>query len=1198
MRSIDFLILKFKIMNKLLTLCPISFFLILVFNIACNKYQEITIATYDQILSYRNIGLAKIEDELFSDAVKAFTELTKLAPQEAAGYANLGWSYLQSPGKLDSAEIMLLRATELSPENSDIQYLIAKMYELTGRTNKSREVLVDLLSTNSKHILSLYQLSEYNKRSSDNNDKKEAQKLLKNILQIIPGNIAAHLKFIELSIKNGDTEDALLSIQSVNQILPSLPDEAIPLSNNALQYLRNNNLQQALVQALMFHNLLKSTTYYKSGIEELRGNPGPISGKPLYRFTNLKPPDMTIKEKALISIKFVDITENIGLGNISQVSTFDIADYDGDGAQDMFISQWKGNNNNTKQSILYNQNGALEAVNDNSGIRHNGRDIKSVTADYDNDGFLDLLIINNEESKLYKNDGRGKFNDMTNASGLSLPVNTMKAGFFDYDLEGDLDLFVVTSKKNQLYRNNGDGNFTNVSKKSTMSETSNPSVDIAFGDFDDDGDGDIFIVNMNGLNRYYNNRRQGYFNNITNMTGLDFAGSPSSVEIADYNNDGLLDLFLPDLAGAKHTIYKNNNNGGFEIDNQALSQIDELNGFAGIESKFFDVDNDGFLDLLIAGSPTSKDKYSSGLLLLHNNGEGGFSNISSILPINTGLIEKIKIEDIDNDGDQDIILLNDRGDIQVYRNDGGNINNYLKVRLAGLRTGSSKNNYFGFGSKLEIKSDGLYQMRSVNKPITHFGLGNKDEADIVRVVWSNGVPQNQYSAKKNQTIVETQVLKGSCPYLYTWDGTKFVFATDVLWPSALGMPLGIMAGEPLFAFPNSTDELLSFSGDKLLPNNGKYLLKFTSELWETPYLDRINLVALDHPDSVDLYINETFSPPPFPPKRIYRVAQKHLPLSAVDNKGNDLKQSLLKQDLQYTSHLIADKYQGITELHDLILNFGDFNDVDSMFLFLQGWLFPTDASINVNISQSTKTNLIFPSIEAVNQNGKWETIVGNIGFPKGKNKTIVVDLTDKFLSSDYRLRIRTNMQIYWDHIFISTDVSNENVKIVTIEPNSALLQYRGFSIVNRKNFSSPHIPDYYNITTGQKWRDLTGAYTKYGDVLPLLLESDSKYVIMNAGDEISLEFLTSDLPSVPNGWRRDFLFYNDGWLKDGDLNTANGQTVNLLPFHGMSKYPYDNNEAYPNSKEFTDYRKNYNTRVVTTGSFKNAIRNYSKASNP
>ena len=369
-------------------------------------------------------------------------------------------------------------------------------------------------------------------------------------------------------------------------------------------------------------------------------------------------------------------------------------------------------------------------------------------------------------------------------------------------------------------------------------------------------------------------------------------------------------------------------------------------------------------------------------------------------------------------------------------------------------------------------------------------------------------------------------------------------------------------------------------------------MKFTSELWETPYLDRINLVALDHPDSIDLYINETFSPPPFPPKRIYTVAQKHLPLSAVDNKGNDLKQSLLKQDLQYTSHLIADKYQGITELHDLILNFGDFNDVDSMFLFLQGWLFPTDASINVNISQSTKTNLIFPSIEAVNQNGKWETIVGNIGFPKGKNKTIVVDLTDKFLSSDYRLRIRTNMQIYWDHIFISSDVSNKNITISELQPIYANLHYRGFSEISKENFSSPHIPDYYNIVTKQKWRDLTGRYTKYGDILSLLLKSDNKYVIMNSGDEISLKFPETSLDKLSNGWERDFLFYNDGWLKDGDLNTAQGQTASPLPFHGMLSYPPKSNDSLSIDNNHNKYMKTYNTRNISTNSFKNEIRNY------
>ena len=127
---------------------------------------------------------------------------------------------------------------------------------------------------------------------------------------------------------------------------------------------------------------------------------------------------------------------------------------------------------------------------------------------------------------------------------------------------------------------------------------------------------------------------------------------------------------------------------------------------------------------------------------------------------------------------------------------------------------------------------------------------------------------------------------------------------------------------------------------------------------------------------------------------------------------------------------------------------------------------------------------------------------------------------------------------------------------------------------------------------GQKWRDLTGIYTKYGDVLPLLLESDSKYVIMNAGDEISLEF-TAALPVLPENWIRDFLFYNDGWLKDGDLNTAHGQNVEPLPFHGMSAYPYGPDDAYPNDPDYIEYMKLYNTRTVTTDSFKNAIRNYS-----
>jgi hypothetical protein len=403
-----------------------------------------------------------------------------------------------------------------------------------------------------------------------------------------------------------------------------------------------------------------------------------------------------------------------------------------------------------------------------------------------------------------------------------------------------------------------------------------------------------------------------------------------------------------------------------------------------------------------------------------------------------------------------------------------------------------------------------------------------------------------------------------------------------------------MAGEPLYAFPNSTDEYLMMHGEKVHARDGKYTLQFTTELWESPYLDNINLIVLDHPESVDVYINETFIPPPYPPFRIYSVANKHLPLSAMDQLGNDLRNTVLDQDQEYTMHLTPATYQGITELHDLILDFGDLDHADSIFLFLQGWLFPTDASINVNISQASVTSLIFPQLQVVNQDGNWETVIENLGFPKGKNKIMIVDLTERFIAADYRVRIRTNMQIYWDHIFIATDVTNNDLAVVSLQPISADLHYRGFSTVSRKDFNSPHLPDYYNITTGQKWRDLTGTYTRYGDVLPLLLESDSKYVIMNAGDEISLEFIAADLPDLPENWRRDFLFYNDGWLKDGDLNTAHGQTVEPLPFHGMTAYPYGPDDAYPENKDFKDYMSTYNTRQIKTETFKQFLRQTSK----
>jgi hypothetical protein len=127
----------------------------------------------------------------------------------------------------------------------------------------------------------------------------------------------------------------------------------------------------------------------------------------------------------------------------------------------------------------------------------------------------------------------------------------------------------------------------------------------------------------------------------------------------------------------------------------------------------------------------------------------------------------------------------------------------------------------------------------------------------------------------------------------------------------------------------------------------------------------------------------------------------------------------------------------------------------------------------------------------------------------------------------------------------------------------------------------PHWFDYSDVSTEPKWIDLEGYYTRFGDVTELLLAPDSKYVILNAGDEVSLEFDAASLPVLSEGWTRDYLVYSTGWLKDGDLNTATGQTVSPLPFHGMSQYPYGPDVSYPGDAEHQQYLRDYNTRKVT-----------------
>jgi len=947
---------------------------------------------------------------------------------------------------------------------------------------------------------------------------------------------------------------------------------------------------------MIFHNYLKVTFPYQAGIMELKGPGGSLIGFQVITFDQQA--GMTTRgmdwKAVLEAIKFTDITSSAGLDVINKGTGnthITACDYDGDGASDLYIGRSGSRSGSYRHYLLRNELGNFRDVSVESGIQHQGVESSAKFGDYNNDGFQDLYIMKEGSNILYKNTGEGSFVDATDQANVGDGSNGNMSLFFDFDHDGDLDLFIATGNSNLLYRNNADDTFLEQAVRSNLSGGRVNSTDAAFGDFDEDGDIDLFVVNSDGQNTLNINQRQGIFRDNTEGSGLETEAGANAVTAGDYNNDGFLDLFITSTATGSCRLYHNLGDGSFETDDRSEELNQTLKDIRVHDASFLDFDNDGFLDLLVVGEAGIAGK--NGVSLYHNDGTGKFWIAENILPGDLSSGRQIQTMDYNDDGDTDVLITSLDGSVRLLRNDGGNNNHYVKMKLVGLRTGSAKNNYYGIGAKVEIRAGNLYQSKVVTEPAIHFGLGPRSKADVIRILWTNGVPQNLFYPGTDQDLVEEQVLKGSCPFLYTWNGEEYVFLKDIMWRSALGMPLGIMGEAKEYANSDASVDYIKIPGELLKPKNGKYTVQVTGELWETIYFDKIALVALDHHDSVEVFVNERLIPSHVTGYKVYQVTDKLIPVSASDINGMDLLPLITEKDDRYVSNLTPGKYQGLTERTELTLDLGEIDHSKDLILFLNGWIFPTDASINASISQSAAVEVIPPYLQAINDRGEWETIIENLSFPMGKDKTVVADLSGKISTTDPRIRICTNMEIYWDQIFYANENTDSPIMSHSINPSSADLHYRGFSRTFRKGGRyGPHWFDYSEVvSTGQPWRDLLGTYTRYGDVLPLLTEADDKYIIKNAGDETSITFNTEGLPALPEGWTRDFLIHSVGWVKDGDLNTASGQTVGPLPFHGMTRYPYGPDESYPADKEHKDYLKEYNTREVSTENFRKAVLN-------
>jgi Tfp pilus assembly protein PilF len=757
--------------------------------------------------------------------------------------------------------------------------------------------------------------------------------------------------------------------------------------------------------------------------------------------------------------------------------------------------------------------------------------------DFNNDGYPDLCVIADSGVALFQNN-KGRFERRA----ATLPAGPFNAAvWLDYDHDYDVDLFLVGATS-ALLRNGGQAGFADQTSAFPFVEGIATGA-IVFDQISDAVGRDVLVTYANRAPVLYKDVLGGKFE-ARPIEVTDAVAGQRPLVAADVDYDNTTDVVLGNPSGM--TVLLNRMN---RFEPVALTPAD------GRAAVLADFENRGVRELVAA------DK------TFRNRGSARFTPYESS-PIGQSIA--IAASDFDLDGRVDLAVIRPDGALHLLRNTTATKNNWIGVSLVGV-----KNLVSAAEAHVEIKAGAIYQKRAYEGVPLTFGLSGATQVDTVRITWPNGLVQNEVRQPGGKTISfkEAPRLSGSCPMIFTWNGSGFQFITDVLGVA----PLGASAGDGAY-FPVDHDEYIQIPGSALALKDNAYEIRITEELREVAYLDQVQLIALDHPSDVEIFTNDKFKAPPFPEFRLFGASRRIYPVAARDGAGRDVRAAIAERDRRYAEGFKRN-LSGVAELHTLDLDFGQAASGNNAVLILNGWVDWADGSTFLGASQEDPRGLIFPSLQVKDARGEWQTVVADMGIPAGKPKTIAVDLTGKFLSASREVRIVTNLCLYWDDVFLIDSSSAPPAVLTPMNATTADLQFRGFSTPQiDPERRQPEAFDYARLMPLSNWNPTPGLYTRYGDVTPLMQAPDDRMNVMGSGDELRLTFPSAGLPPLPTGWTRDFLLLVDGWAKDADANTAFSQSVEPLPFHTMSVYPYPSTEKFPDDALHRDYRERYNTR--------------------
>lgn len=1194
------------------------------------KLDPISYEKANELLRYKNEGIAYLENGRYQDSDSLLERLTEELPTEVIGFRNLSICRLlqltpekvsdqkKGPSLAKQAIATVDQLIKIAPD-SEISYILSsRIYKALGDQGQSLAALQKAKELDPKNAVIWFELSQVQKQIQNPEVQEESKTSLKTAWELQPENLFLSLDYLQI-VAAQKTDQVSPVFETVKQLAGPLADsvkdhtrlDLNKLIDDSLAAVQNQKWNVVLRNARILRNVLIAEDLVKSDRRRVEQNPLEfvIHDFPPAFYTAVKWPD----QLKPLSVEFDKVNPLPFRKTLSsEIKDFQIDDFNLDGNPDFILLE-------SQQVSVYSQSAAgdwelitqQESAGDYSQVRAVDLDAdvhqlnQSTTTEKkeqkvfsispSRDADLDLVLFGKSGLKIFENQWDSKTGKRTlvlkaQSKSLESLSGILAVNFSDLDHDGDLDLVASTSKGLSLWSNRGDFSFQDISANSHLPPADLAATSIIRVDWDRDVDLDLILCSRQSKQSgYLENLRHGRFRwrQFDADEQQTVINQFEECQLADFDRNGSWDLI--GVSQSKLMLAETNRPtpGSVQIASvQPLKDSEPVN-IKGLVLQTGDMNNDGVLDV-VASTP-------KGLQLCLGTAERKAEQTAYIknqILSPSKPVQKFLLHDLNQDGSLDLIALVDNKLIQWQNK--GNDNHWIEVSLRAeqvkgeVKSASGRVNHYGVGSLLELRSGAIYQPQIVSGQSAHFGLGKQTVAEAIRVLWTNGIPMNIINAKSDQRIYEKQTLMGSCPYLYTWDGEKFTFYTDLLWAA----PIGLQFGKGIVA-PCRDWEYLKIDGDRFKAKDGFYELRITEELWEAGYFDLVELIAVDHPAEIEIFSNEKVGPPDLAAFQTHTVQNPITPRAAINHRGRNLLPELKHVDDIYAKTFDEKYRQGLAEDHTLELDLNtkavqNLKTPLAIKLFLTGWLYPTDTGINLALSENpSMPSPRPPSLSVPDKNGKWKTIQPFMGFPGGKTKTIVVDLTDQFLTNDYRVRIETNMEFYWDQVFFTMNESTAEFTTQPLPLESATLNYRGFSTPLIHSGNGPERYDYHSLSNTIQWPPMQGKFTRYGDVKPLIESADNRLVILGAGDNMQLRFKVPAEPVKP-GWKRDFILHNIGWDKDANLHTILGQSVEPLPFREMSGYPYPT-ESYPADSILQQDQKQYHTRQQNTARFWNHL---------